>query len=59
VMGFDDIDLADYLELTTVNQSLDESGRTAVELLLARLADPGRPQQNVRIQLSVVERATT
>jgi LacI family transcriptional regulator len=59
VMGFDNLDLADYMELTTVNQSLDESGRTAVELLLARLADPARPLQNVRIQLSVVERGTT
>lgn len=59
LIGFDDIDLADYLELTTINQSLDESGRTAVELLLARLANPGRPQQNVRIQLNVMERATT
>jgi DNA-binding LacI/PurR family transcriptional regulator len=58
VMGFDNLDLADYLELTTVNQSLDESGRTAVELLLARLTDPSRPLQNVRIQLAVVERAT-
>jgi len=59
LIGFDDVDLADYLELTTINQSLDDCGRTAVELLLARLADPGRPQQNVRIQLSVVQRATT
>ena len=59
LIGFDNIDLADYFELTTVNQSLDDSGRTAVELLLARLADPGRPQQNVRIQLNIVERGTT
>lgn len=59
LIGFDDIDLADYLELTTVNQSLDASGRTAVEMLLARLADPDRPLHTVRIQLDVIQRSTT
>lgn len=58
VLGFDNIDLADYIELTTIDQALDESGRTAVELLIARMADPERPLQNIKLQLSVVERST-
>jgi LacI family transcriptional regulator len=58
IMGFDNIDLADYMEITTIDQALDESGRTAVELLIARLANPDRPQQNIRLQLSVIERST-
>ncbi len=58
VLGFDNIDLADYLELTTIDQCLDESGRSAVELLIARLANPSRPLQNVRLQLSIIERST-
>jgi LacI family transcriptional regulator len=58
VVGFDNLDLADYLDLTTVDQSLDESGRAAAELLLARLADPSRPLQNLRIQLGIVERGS-
>jgi LacI family transcriptional regulator len=58
VLGFDNIDLADYMELTTIDQALDESGRTAVELLIARMANPERPLQNIKLQLSVIERST-
>lgn len=58
VMGFDNIDLAGYMELTTIDQSLDESGRTSVELLMGRLADPTRPIQNIKLQLNIVERST-
>ena len=58
VLGFDNIDLANYMELTTIDQALDESGRTAVELLIARIANPERPMQNIKLQLSVVERST-
>lgn len=59
VIGFDDLDIADYLGLTTIRQSLDESGRVAVELLLSRLADPLRAVQHVNFPLTVVPRSTT
>ncbi len=58
VIGFDDLDTADHIGLTTICQSLDESGRVAVELLLARLADPDRAVQHVRLPLAVIERET-
>jgi len=58
VIGFDDIDFANYIGLTTVRQPLDESGRVAVDLLLARLEDSERPMQHVRLPLQVVERQT-
>jgi len=58
VIGFDDLDIADYLDLTTIRQHLDESGRIAVELLLSRIADPGRPVQHVHLPLKLVERLT-
>ena len=58
VLGFDNIDLADYMELSTIDQALEESGRTSVELLVARLADPERPQQSIKLQLNVMERST-
>lgn len=58
VIGFDDLDIADYLGLTTIRQSLDESGRVAVELLLSRLADPLRTVQHVNFPLTVVQRTT-
>jgi DNA-binding LacI/PurR family transcriptional regulator len=56
VIGFDDIDIASYIGLTTIRQPLEESGRVAVELLLARLADPSRPAQRVRFPLTLVRR---
>lgn len=58
IVGFDDLDIAEYVGLTTVNQSLDNSGRTAVELLLGHLNDPSRPIQHVRLPLNIVSRDT-
>ena len=58
VVGFDDVEMADYVGLTTVRQPLEESGRVAVELLLARLADPARPPQRVSLPLTLVRRET-
>ncbi len=37
VIGFDDLDMAEYADLTTICQHLDESGRLAVEILLAQI----------------------
>jgi DNA-binding LacI/PurR family transcriptional regulator len=58
VVGFDDIDVADYIGLTTIHQPLEESGRVAVDLLLSRLADPSRPAQDVWLPLTLVKRQT-
>jgi DNA-binding LacI/PurR family transcriptional regulator len=58
VIGFDDVDIADYVGLTTIRQPLEESGRVAVDLLLARLVDPSRPPQRTRLPLTLVRRET-
>ncbi|MBX3015990.1 MAG: LacI family DNA-binding transcriptional regulator [Caldilineaceae bacterium] len=58
ILGFDDLDIADYMGLTTVRQSLDESGRVAVELLLSRLSEPRRAVQHVHFPLTIVRRNT-
>jgi DNA-binding LacI/PurR family transcriptional regulator len=58
VIGFDDLDMADYEDLTTVQQHLDESGRIAIEILLAHIADNSRPVQHVTLPLKVIERLT-
>lgn len=58
VIGFDDIDFAEYFDLTTIRQHLDESGRLAVELLLAHLEDPTRPPQHINLSLQFVQRHT-
>ncbi len=56
VMGFDDLDVAEYVGLTTVRQHLDESGKIAAELLLSRIANRDRPVQHIQLPLSIVER---
>jgi len=58
VVGFDDIDSAEFMDLTTIRQHLDESGKLAVEILLAHIADPSRPPQHVNIPLNLIERQT-
>jgi DNA-binding LacI/PurR family transcriptional regulator len=58
ILGFGNLDMADYVGLTTINQHLDESGRTAVELLISRIADTTRPVRHIQLPLNVVERET-
>lgn len=58
VIGFDDLDTADYEDLTTIRQHLDESGRIAIEILLAHIEDNTRPVQHVTLPLIVIERLT-
>ncbi len=59
VIGFDDIDIAEHVDLTTISQRLTDSGQMAVELLLARLAEPERPIQHIQLQVHLEERGTT
>lgn len=58
IMGFDDLDMADFEDLTTVRQHLDESGRLAIEILLSHITDYSRPVQHVYLPLTVIERLT-
>lgn len=59
VIGFDDIDLADYMGITTINQSLNQSGQTAVELLIEQMKDPLSAVKHISYQLKVIERYST
>lgn len=58
VIGFDDIEMAAFLGLTTIRQQLNQSGIVAAELLLARLADRSLPIQRVTLPLTLVPRET-
>lgn len=51
VVGYDDTEWADLVEppLTTMAQPITEIGRHAVRLLLARIADPDRRPETVRL----------
>ncbi|MGE5508176.1 MAG: LacI family DNA-binding transcriptional regulator [Chitinophagales bacterium] len=61
VVGYDDIPLARFLypQLTTVAQPAYELGRTAVDLLVSRLAEPERPYKTVVLAPALAVRAST
>ncbi len=58
ILGFDDIDMAEFEDLTTVRQHLDESGRVAVEILMSHISNPSRPAQHSQLPFEIVERLT-
>lgn len=58
IIGFDDLDMAEYEDLTTIRQHLDESGRIAIEILLAHIAESSRPTQHITLPLAMIERLT-
>jgi DNA-binding LacI/PurR family transcriptional regulator len=60
VVGYDDIELAEYLNLTTVRQMLFESGRRGVNLLLHLInKEPGGEPQCDLLPVELVVRGTT
>ena len=59
VIGFDNIDIAEYIGLTSVNQNLEDSGRMAARLILMRIKDRERGSVVMKVPLSVIERETT
>jgi len=59
VVGYDDIEIAEYLELTTVRQQLFESGRLGAELLLREIGRRSDEAHSVLLQPEVVVRGTT
>jgi DNA-binding LacI/PurR family transcriptional regulator len=59
VIGFDDIEAAEIVGLTTVRQPLEDSGARGVELLLGELAGDGARPAEELLPLTVVERRTT
>jgi LacI family transcriptional regulator len=58
VIGFDDLDMAEYADLTTISQHLDESGRLAVEILISQMKLSSQLPRQVKIPLTLIERKT-
>jgi DNA-binding LacI/PurR family transcriptional regulator len=59
IVGFADIEAADYVGLSTIRQQLFESGRRGSELLLAEIASPSAQVPVVQLSPELVVRATT
>lgn len=58
VIGFDNLDIAEFTSLTTVCQNLDESGKIAAELIIERIRNKNRSPRSIVMQLSVKKRDT-
>ncbi len=58
VIGYDDIEISEFLHLTTIRQHLLESGQRGAELLLAEIIHPGPPQEII-LPTDLVLRSTT
>jgi DNA-binding LacI/PurR family transcriptional regulator len=59
VIGYDDIEIAEYLDLTTIHQPLFESGWRGTELLL-HIIENGEPEVLCdQLPIELVERGTT
>lgn len=58
IIGFDDIQLASYVvpPLTTIMQPAERLGRTAVEILVARLDTRTAPIQRQQLEVALIER---
>jgi LacI family transcriptional regulator len=57
VIGFDDVEAAEYVRLTTVAQPLRESGALGAQLLLRRLE--GEDVESLELDLDVIDRGST
>ncbi len=58
VIGFDDDPMAEWLDppLSTIQQPFDEIGRVAMNLLIERVANYGKPCNNVLLPVTYIER---
>ncbi len=59
VMGYDGIELAELLDLSTVQQPMHLMGELAVGRLIEHISNPHRPPELIRLDTTLQERHTT
>ena len=59
VIGYDDIEIAEYLHLTTIRQPLFASGVEGVELLFESIANPLLSPRRILLPVELIVRGTT
>ena len=59
VIGYDDIEISEFLHLTTIRQNLYESGVEGAKLLLQEISDPSMQKQSIVLPTDLVIRDTT
>jgi DNA-binding LacI/PurR family transcriptional regulator len=59
VVGYNDVELAEYLGLSTVRIPMRTMGRVGAELLLRGIEDPKRQAEHIRLPVELVVRRTS
>lgn len=59
VVGYDDIEIAEYLNLTTIRQPLFETGQKGIEFLFQRIEQSHLPPSQALLPTQLVQRGTT
>jgi DNA-binding LacI/PurR family transcriptional regulator len=59
VIGFDDIEAAEYLNITTIRQSLFESGVRGSKLLLESMSTEFSTPKQILLPVKLIKRRTT
>lgn len=59
ILGFDNIELSDFLGLSTVDQFLEKSGRDAAKLLTGHINGKIKKSETIHYELQIKERWTT
>jgi DNA-binding LacI/PurR family transcriptional regulator len=59
VIGFDDIEISELLELSTMQQPLQEMGELGASRLVELIENPSHPPELIRFDTKLVERRTT
>ncbi|WP_420645174.1 LacI family DNA-binding transcriptional regulator [Candidatus Leptofilum sp.] len=59
IIGYDDIEIAEYLHLTTIRQELYDSGKLGAQMLLKVINNPTAEPDTILLPTTLIERGTT
>ena len=59
IIGFDDIEIAKMLELSTVHQPMQQMGEQGIHKLLEHINNPQKEPELIRFHTTLIERRTT
>lgn len=59
IIGYDDIEITEYLHLTTIRQELFKSGQRGAKLLLEEINNPVAHPQKIVLPTELIQRRTT
>lgn len=59
ILGFDNIELSEFLGLSTIDQYLEASGRDAANLIISQLENRVKAPETINYELKIRERWTT